>query len=206
MRSLQSTYLRFSAELDDLLETFEGCPPLSGRDAARLGGHRVAREGAVLQCLDAWGRFVRASVLVSAWEPGPGTRRRSHGEALAELARNKNRIQHFSHGEPSWHLQGSAIDAIHVLGLRAAAQMVSAIGASTVTSPVGEMANPLSELHVVRNYVAHRGPFAGQSCYAIVRQSGARSVLEWLDAPLAGVPRFRVLVENVRTLAQASIR
>lgn len=214
MRSVQKIYARFSAELDDILLSYELMPLARERDHSRLGSNRAGREGAVVQAFDAWGRLVRSSVMTFACQPviglsghyyGPA-KFKSGGAMLAYLNANKASIQNFQYGEPSWHLQPSAIDAIQTLTLPNSTTLIAAIGASTISGPTGAAPSPLVELHKLRNYIAHKGPKAASALSAHIQSSGNFSVLEWLDSPSVGVPRFRVMIENLRFISRLALQ
>lgn len=179
---------------------------------ARMGNHRAAREGVLVHTFDAWGRYVRGVVMLSACRPVRGLSGKdygpppfsSHHSAALELVRRKSAISNFSHGEPSWHLQQSAMDAVAVLRIPNAVNVVSALGGSIVTGAGAVVSSPLVDLTAVRNFIAHKGPSAGAKCSVILRAAGCRSVLEWLDQPVAGIPRFHEVVANLRAISDVA--
>ena len=165
-----------------------------------------------MHVFDACGRYVRSVVMLSAcrevegllgkrYGPPPF---RTHREARAELLSRRKAIQHFRYGEPSWHLQQSAMDAIGVLAPPNAPNLLSALGGSISSRVTGTMPSPLADLTPIRNFVAHKGPYAGSKCSLVLQAAGCRSVLEWLDQPVAGIPRFHELVANLRVLSEVA--
>lgn len=213
MRSLEEIHDNFSRELDDVLSTFNSAPTIETRTARRFDNHRASREGVVVHTFDAWGRFIRSAVLVSSCRVVKGIGGATYGPppfpthraAMAHLNLQRRSIQAFRYGEPSWHLQHSALDAVSVLQPPNAQQIRAALGGTVVSSATGvSVASPIADLQVIRNYIAHKGPSAGARVKAILQPVGARSVLEWLDQPVAGIPRFHELVANLRALSDVA--
>lgn len=215
MRTLLEIHGRLSAELDDVLDTFLTIPPYPGRQIARLGAHRIAREGAVTHTFDAWGRFTRSVILLSSsrkvtglsgtvYSPAPFP---SFAAANACLTANKASISGFQYGEPQWHLQQAALDALRILGPPNSAHVSAALGASMSSSAVPvSVANPVMELHKVRNFIAHKGRSAAAKSDPILQAQGARSVVDWLDQPVGGVSRFEEIVISLRVMATTAIQ
>ncbi|MCI3926190.1 hypothetical protein MO973_39005 [Paenibacillus sp. TRM 82003] len=215
MKTLQDIYSRFSVELDDVIYTFTTIPPYPGRQITRTGTHRIAREGAVTHTFDAWGRFARNVILLSATRAVTGLSGISYGPApfpsysaaKTHLAQNKSAISGFQYGEPQWHLQQAALDALRLLNPSNASKIRAAFGASVSSSATSvSVADPVVALHRVRNFIAHKGMSAASKSDPILQADGARSVMEWLDQAVGGISRFEEIVLNLRVMAKLAVQ
>lgn len=199
MLSLSGTYSDFRVECQDILISYSF--PLRGeRHHIGVGGHRVAREGAVVALHDAWNRFCRSLVLRSSFHkfetragrilrPGIG---RSQAESLRYLGANLSAISSKSFGEPNWFIPAATIDAASVLGVPNRSTIAAAVGVSSLSSTVSPTAgvaansSPPREVQSVRNYIAHRGKSAARRMEPLMLTHNASNVLQLLDSPVAG--------------------
>lgn len=213
MRTLTSVYDIFCSEVDDALGSFHQADGGIPRSSIRIGHHRASREGSVVYVYDAWGRFVRDAVMVSSCRKVTGIHGHEYGtpphdthrSAVAELRANSGSIANFQYGSPSWHLPKSALDAISVLRPPNQANLSGAIGGGIATTPGLWVADPVSDLHRIRNYICHKGPNAHAKMRPILVKIKARSVLELLDTPIGGIPLFEELAGNLKAIAGAAV-
>lgn len=205
---------QFETEVEDVLDTYAKFPPLANRPISRLGAGRPAREGCIIHLYDLWGRYVRAVVLTSTVRDcrtvdGMVFERKldSYRKANEQLHQSRRSIVNFSHGEPSWHLPGSALDAIAVLAPRNNTALRAVIGATITSSATGSaQGQPITVLAATRNFVAHKGKSAAVKLAPILSHSTAGSLLEWMDQPSGGITNFEELASNVRFLGQQLVR
>lgn len=124
--------------------------------------HQLTQEMCVIQLNDAWARFCREIVIVSAVgrtttlsgsfiAPAPQISGRSN--VIPTLLRSYARRRPY---EPNWHQANECITAITNLNLS---------NRVTVRDAIGVMDSPAEELRRVRNYFAHRGAGTGEYCW-----------------------------------------
>lgn len=149
--SLVEPYQGFLTETEWILDSFNvalfGLTLTAGHHS-----HRLVCEMAVLRLHDAWARFCRELVVLSAgckpytatgsWlalAPGITCRK----DVIPKLLSTYNKTKY----EPSWSTAAKCLDA---------AQRLATPNLSTVTAAVGATNSPAEELRNVRNFYAHR--------------------------------------------------
>ncbi|MFF4591791.1 hypothetical protein [Amycolatopsis sp. NPDC001319] len=123
-------------------------------------------DGCVVSLWDAWNRFLRAVVMASAagkisgyskvaYQPSTVL---SENGVLAFLAANKKQLGvRLIDGEPNWYNVKQLASIASGLGLQNASQIVGSIGASSISlGASGSISNPIEDVRLVRNYIAHK--------------------------------------------------
>ena len=191
---------RYSREVDRLTTTFDG------RSAPAAGfwtdyPASASRDYSVIRLHDAWARYCRSLVLVSA-QGGmtslDGTRlRRSVPPDVRPLDALKPLLpqsqQRRRNWEPAWHIGGQTINA---------ATLLRVVNITSISLALGASVRQLDELRAVRNYVAHRSPTAAAGLAPLRRRIGVSSAVPverilslhllpgwWSAEPVRGVGR-----------------
>lgn len=210
MWDLAKTYWRFESELNRVEQSFDVL--LNARSGTNSRELEPAFEGCLVYSLDVWGRYVRALVICSSWRRVRSLAGQDYGPppfnskqlVFDHLAANRNQITNFSHKQPSWHLQHSAIDAINVLSPPNKGAITGALGASVTSSPIDPwLTTPLSDLHLIRNFVCHRGPYAGVRVKPVLNAADVPGPVEWMCKKVNEAPLFRELIVSLRSQAMA---
>lgn len=203
----------FVRELDEIESVFtnhKGARTVVGFQFA----YTPAEDGCLISLWDSWTRFVRSIVIYSASRPVTGlsgntyvpTNNRNESQVLADLIANRSGNNfRINNGEPAWADPNCLADIVNFLGLQNGYIIVNAVGASTVHLGPIAVANPLKEIRLCRNFVAHksqptlndvlafaRSPFVDLSTHLRERRSGIEAFSEWKDclAALASSAAF----------------
>jgi hypothetical protein len=196
----------FTDELDQIRSIFDTCR--GHRSVAAFHMPYVPTEDGCLVALwDAWNRFVRELLLLSCAGAihGLGGTVYTPSRALAPTAalalingsKKGTRITVVA-GEPKWFDVNAISDLTAVLGLSNANVVVNAVTSSSVQLGPFAVANPLEEIRVCRNLVAHKsdgalrevrrvagGAFSDMTSHVRSRRYGVEVFAEWSDACLA---------------------
>lgn len=192
----------FVSELDEIESVF-----------ASYKGHRTVKgvgfeyvpgeDGCLVSVWDAWTRFLRRLVIESARGPVIGlsgtvhtaSTARSEAQVLADLSA-KRRGNNFGiiNGEPKWNDPVRLTSICSFLGLSNELTIINAVTSSFVTLGPVTVANPLEEVRICRNYVAHkaaptlrdvvhfaRGAYVDLSGHLRQHRSGVEAFSEWRD-------------------------
>jgi hypothetical protein len=105
-------------------------------------------------------------------------------------------------GEPTWYDQGAISDMTQELQLANAQQIITAVTSSSVSLGPGFVAsNPIEEIRVIRNFIAHKG----SSSLARARRYMTGHVTGHThDLQLGGVSRFRQWVDSLTAIAETA--
>jgi hypothetical protein len=193
-------------ELDQLVSIFATC--MGDRTVLTSGVPYVPTEdGCLVSLWDAWNRFVRNLLLTCSAGPVLGLSGTVHApsvpmspaKALAHIVANKNKTNiKVIAGEPKWFDVRAIADLTQVLGLANGITIVSAITSSTIQLGSFSVANPLEEIRVCRNFIAHKCDgalaevmnlagtgFVDMSSHVRGRRFGVEVYSEWSDACVA---------------------
>jgi hypothetical protein len=203
----------FVRELDEIESVFanhRGARTVEGFQFA----YTPAEDGCLVSLWDSWNRLVRTLVICSAVGSVSGlsgnvytpTTSRSESQVLFDLIANrKGNNFRINNGEPAWADPSCLADIVTFLGLQNANTIVSAVGSTTVLLGPVAVPNPLKEIRLCRNFVAHksqptlndvlafaRSPFINLSTHLRERRSGVEAFSEWKDclAALASSAAF----------------
>lgn len=174
------------------------------RSVAGVGYEYVPLEdGCLVSLWDAWSRFLRELVLMSAagitsglsgvtyTPPNP----RSESQVLADLQSNR-RSNNFQiiNGEPKWNGVVNLASIVSFLAIPNANMIVGAISSSSVNLGPLTVANPLEEIRICRNFVAHKtsathndmqryfiGRYSELSSHMRQLRSGVEAFSEWCE-------------------------
>jgi len=203
----------FAAELDEIESIFASC-----RGARSVTGFDIpympVEDGCLVSLWDAWNRFLRSltlnacsgstlSLSGSTYAPVVA---RTEVEAIAHLVANKKgKAYNLIEGEPKWFNPAHLSDVMSTLEVDAALQtsVISAIGATSVALGPVVIANPLEEVRVCRNFIAHkaRATLAGVQHFA---QGPLISLSDHLRDLQAGVETFSVWRESMTAIAETA--
>lgn len=133
-----------------LLSRFNQCACAIG---SPLSAEQLACEMVVVRLYDAWARFCRELVIVSACgnattrsgdllSPAPKIRGRASVIPTLIATYPKRRY------EPKWAIASECIDA---------AQRLKVVNLATISAALGCVSSPAKEIQTIRNFFAHRG-------------------------------------------------
>lgn len=208
--SLVQLYKRFYKETASLSETVQTNNPLhqpQGTDLLDKNPQYVC-EMCVIRLHDAWARFCRELVVMSAYaEPltgqggrvprAPGIRDRRHVIPTL-LATYKKRTE-----EPNWHIPGDSLDAARRLNVQNYQSIAGGIGRSLPRSPT-------DQLREARNFFAHRNDDTAIRLRQVARNLGLSNLRQpyllmvFPGAP--GVSVFDLWVSQLRTMASVAVQ
>lgn len=194
----------FVSEIDQLESIFATC---TGHRSVHGYKHPYTptEDGCLVSLWDAWNRFLRSLVILSASGPVMGLRgivyspgqARTEPEVLSHLARSRRSYAYkITRGEPNWYLATAFADIVSSLQLdvRQIPEITGPISATTVHLGPVSVANPLEEIRTCRNFVAHKNditfsevlafsqePFTHLSRHMRKKRSGIETFSEWKD-------------------------
>lgn len=206
--SLGTLVSSFEAEADQLEGIFAICighPRVSGYDHPYV----PTEDGCVVSLWDAWNRYLRSLVLVSASGPvvslGGSTYQprnaRSEDEALRYLKQNSRRHAYrVTRNEPNWHMPNAFVDIVVCLELDPiqTRTLSGAISATSIALGSISVPNPVEEIRICRNFIAHkssvtlrdvksyaRGTYSDLSSHLRRKRSGVETFTEWKECMVA---------------------
>ncbi len=209
--SLRIAVDQFTAETDQIESAFYQSTGMN-RVTEFAIPYAPAEDGCLVSLWDAWNRFVRRFCLMScasAVEGLSGTRyapvtARSEIDALNHIRANSKgtRIRIVA-GEPYWFDATAIADLAKILGLPNARELVGAVTASQVQLGPFLIPNPLDEIRVCRNFVAHKG--AGTlSQVRTAAGPGFTDLCAHVRSKRHGVELFSDWKEGCRAIAMAA--
>lgn len=203
---LSTLHRRFITETFDIQEVFRRATSCR-RPNALIHLRAYAGEMAVIRLYDAWSRFCRNLVSVSAagrpytasnvrLSRAPGIRRPS--DILPVLQRA---LRLRSSQEPRWGIAWQLIRCVNCLRIH---------NRREVSAAVGYKLSPANEVRILRNFFAHRsGQTAAEvkSCPAF-NTSGPQLTVEKLAGQIttSGISLFDLWIVRFRNMAEAAIQ
>lgn len=203
--SLNEPYRRFLSETAWLLDYFKISLSELGTPISQQRLYRLSGEMTVIRLLDAWARFCRELVIISAGcnpltvrgtqlARAPGIKRRT--EVIPTLMSTYSRRRY----EPNWAQATECVDAAQRLRIR---------NFSTVSGAIGAVGSPVDDLRRVRNFFAHRGKGTVdqvQLCtfYVPSLNFDLESLVGQIVHP--GTTRMESWIVNMRALGEAAIQ
>lgn len=202
---LQSLVSRFWAESESVFDRFSYVFPIGHEVCSEF--HLWRQEMCVIRLLDAWARFCRELVLVSASEqpltmggtrlplaPGIATRT----DALHLLQTAYTRVPY----EPRWH---DAQACLRAAGLLRVANY-SSISAGIAVTPA-----PLDDLRDLRNFLAHRNERTASKVRNAAASNSApvtSDVIAILQSPSGSPPAtiLQLWIQQLQTMSQIAVR
>lgn len=164
-------------------------------------------DGCLVSLWDAWNRFLRALCLTSCRGVSQGLSGAAYTPTVAMteaqaytriIANKKGKGYTVTAGEPKWYNARGLPDLATVLGLANDTIIVGAVTASNLQLGPVTIANPLEEIRVCRNFVAHKtdgtlreaqlvagSPFPDLMTHLRAKRSGVETFSEWKEACLA---------------------
>lgn len=201
--TLLTTYKRWLSESEWLVRAFGEALDINHDDLDQIV--RLPAEMCLIRLYDAWSRFCRELVIVSAacrpytaggtrLPKAPGISNTSD-VIPALLSTYRRRIY-----EPKWGRASDCIDAASRLGIA---------NTSTITGALGAVSSPERELRITRNFFAHRSEWAANEIRSLHWYiSGMSFSIEDLPGQKVqgGITLFEHWVSNLRTIAEAAIQ
>ncbi|WP_157358399.1 hypothetical protein [Amycolatopsis sp. ATCC 39116] len=170
-------------------------------------------DGCVVSLWDAWNRFLRELVMLSARGVSTGSSGRryapkvhlSESQVLNFLRRSKLKLKLID-GEPNWYNVNHLTTVINALGLSNSAQIVAAVGATSVhLGSTGSIASPVEEIRLIRNFIAHKTKPNLAKVQVLVGKNPGNHLHQYLWAKTSGgVERFSLWVTALSALAEAA--
>lgn len=203
----------FSAELDEIESIFGSCV-----GARTVLGFTIpyapTEDGCLVSMWDAWNRFLRALTLNAAFGTFLGlsgmayspTVPRIEASAIAHLdTAKRGKAYRLIEGEPKWHNANHLADVMSTLDLHLnySQNVVGAIGSNSVSLGPTSIRNPLEEIRVCRNFVAHKAA-ATLASVAVYAQGQVGSLSVHLRRRRAGVETFSIWCEALCAIAAAA--
>jgi hypothetical protein len=193
----------FGDELDQIESIFASCRADSVVQTPKYT-YRPTEDGCLVSLWDAWNRFMRQLLLTCSAGAVHGlsgvtyapTTARDEGASLhhIRISRKGTHIK-ITAGEPHWSNTRVVADLTSVLGLSNATVIVGAVAAYQVQLGTFPVANPLEEIRLCRNFVAHKGSetlnniasFAGDRAFDLCKhvrskRYGIETFSEWKEA------------------------
>lgn len=205
---LADVLARFVRETEVIEAAFLSC---NGAALAGLVDYPSAplEEGCLVALWDAWGRFLRHTVLTSTAGPSTGLSGATYvppHPCTAEQSLHALQVAGHCRGyaEPTWHSPQVLSTVIRALKVPNGQQIMNGIGVSSVSLGTRSVPNPLKELRACRNFVAHKSDetLNHLAPYGALRHG---SLQEHLRSLRHGVPRFSDLTDACRAVAEAAL-
>ena len=172
-------------------------------------------DGCVVSLWDAWNRFLRRVVLDCSSGATLGIAgatyspliARTVDQTLSYITTNKRSLGvQAIRGEPnSYRVQDLAAIA-GGLGLANGSQIVGAIGLSSINLiGIGAVPNPLAEIQLIRNFIAHKNPASLGDIRTKLSAVSCQDVHGYLwGKTTGGVERFTAWMSSLRLIAEAA--
>jgi hypothetical protein len=195
--SLAPVVDQLRAELDQIESIFFASTGTSVVREYQLH-YAPAEDGCLVSLWDAWNRFMRNLLLTCSAGPVLGlggstyvpTVPRNPAAAVAHITSHLNGTQiKVIRGEPQWYSVPATPDFVRLLSLSNGPAIVGAVGASTVQLGSFPIANPLEEIRVCRNFVAHKSDVTLRDVMSFA-VSGLSSLRDHVRAKRYGVELF----------------
>lgn len=204
-QTLLETYKRWLSESEWLVDCFLDGIDMPGQNVEMNRIMRLPTEMCLMRVYDAWSRFCRELIIVSAaCQPytarglqlpkAPGISKRR--EVIPALLSTYRRRTY----EPKWGRADESIDAAIRLGLA---------NKGTISGALGAMTSPAQELRIVRNFYAHRSEWAANEIRGL---QWYRSSMGFCIEDLAGqtiqggLTLFQDWVYDLRVIAEAAVQ
>lgn len=190
-------------EIESIFAVYRGHRSVSGVGFSYVPGE----DGCLVSLWDAWTRFLRRLVMHSSAGPvlglGGGTHTpptpRTEVQVLADLAANRRGNDFgITNGEPKWSDPRKLASVCSYLVIANAATIINSVTSSFVTLGPVTVTNPLEEVRICRNYVAHKaaptlsgvhefaiGNYTDLSTHMRQHRSGVEAFSEWHDCFVA---------------------
>lgn len=201
----------FTAELDQIESIFSRCKGMSQVSEYTIS-YSPSEDGCLVSLWDSWNRFVRRLFLtcasggvegLSGQSYFPATTR-TEASALTHIASHRRGTKiRIVGGEPYWFDVAASADLGQVLGLSNSNTVVSALTASQIQLGPFLISNPLEDIRLCRNFVAHKNP-GTLSEMIRVAGPGFQDLPNYLRSRRSGVELFSDWKEACRVIAMAA--
>ena len=174
----------------------------------RLGPEQLTCEMCVVRLHDAWARFCRELVVLSAYAwpltaQGQRVPRASGIRDRREVIPTLFATYQSKTTEPPWHIPGECIGAARSLNLANRSEIAGGLGLSFPQSPT-------DQLRQMRNFFAHRNVHTAKDVEQIAISLGMPNVryfhLLLVSVMPHGVPLFVLWVQRLRRMAWLAIQ
>lgn len=206
---LQRLYQRFIREAFLLAAMIEsrGAGSMDGQPAIGWNGSQFISEMCVIRLHDAWARFCRELVVISAYAR-PLTASGSRVSKAPNIAFRRQVIPTLLNTyrrrrtEPDWYIPNESLDAARRLGVTNYYSLLSGLGASLSPSPT-------EQVRFMRNFYAHRNHSTSQRVSQVTLDLGLSGLVKPHVVPLeiihSGSSVFSLWVNQLRLMAQLAI-
>ncbi len=185
---------------------------LSPRVTRYTIGYAPHADGCVVSLWDAWNRFLRDSVVTCASGPTLGLSGsvytpktpRSEAGVLSHLTQVRRQYNlRLVQGEPSWYNLRQLPDITNCLGLQNSTQIYAAAASSNIIlGESGSVSNPLGEIQIVRNFIAHKTAAQLDGVQRIIGGGSNDDVHRYLwTKTKGGIERFSLWVNAICSVA-----
>lgn len=206
--SLVELYRHFAKETALLTQIIDSTQSLATAGYPENGYEQFIREMCMIRLHDAWARFCRELVVLSAYAqpltadgrrvtraPGIQNRRQVIPALLATYRRRT--------AEPPWHIPSDCLDAAKRLNISNYSTINNGLGLSFPQSPT-------DQVNRVRNFFAHRNIDTVRGVVQVARNLGLPRVthphLLVVSRIQPGVSVFALWVSRLRVMAQLAVR
>ncbi len=201
-------YGRFHGETEGLVRDMKQAKSLADKHTESWEHSQVyirAQQMIIIRAVDSWGKYCRSIILESCYatpktESGTVVTRAagilSRSDALAKVSQRYYRPPH---REPSWHVPSEAIGAARYLGIN---------NFTSVSLALGSTPNPIDDLRILRNSLAHRSMHAINRMNQVILNYGYKGLdaQEFLTmTKLPGILIFEDWMMTIRGIARAAI-
>ncbi|MGE3413984.1 MAG: hypothetical protein AB7L91_17375 [Dehalococcoidia bacterium] len=128
-------------------------------------------------------------------------------QALTHLQQNKRALGiQIIRGEPNWYRANELASIVDALDLENSSQIVGSVGLSSISlGHGGTLRNPLDDLQLVRNFIAHKNPVNLADVQAKLSPAKCEDVHSFLWAKTSGgAERFYTWTSAIRIIAVAA--
>lgn len=205
----------FAREADEIEAAFHSTLSSSVVNSYKIP-YVPAVEGCITSLWDAWGRFNRSVIILSAsgdvqgisgaiYSPGqPRTESQAIRKLVTDAPLQSNRIKLLG-GEPIWPAPEMLLDVCQALDLAAVHPLHAAVTSHVLSLPYNQStSNPIVEIRAVRNYCAHKSDETYRKMRRFFRP-GMTNVHAHARQKVSGIPRFVHWIDCLKVIAEAGV-
>ena len=206
---LPRLYGNFYGESERLIVDINRSRSLAASSRQRGIEERVyirAQQMSVIRVIDSWGRFCRSLIFLSSYanprtESGLIVAKAPGIQSRQDVARRIGQLYKARpQKEPSWHIPKYAVDAARNLQID---------NLTTVSLALGSTPNPIDDMCILRNAIAHRSFNAIDRMNQVVAKHGhiGLDAHEFITVSIVpGITIFEDWMLQVRSIARAAVQ
>lgn len=163
MAKLSDHFASFELELHSIETSFSRCRSHSIVPALPVG-YKATEDGCLVSLWDAWNRFLRSTVIISASGTVTGIggtkynpiKKRNEAQLL-KFIKSANNLKNFGieYGEPKWSDKAILTNVIPVLGLANSSVILAGLKDNITVRGI-PLVDPIEEINICRNFIAHK--------------------------------------------------